>query len=112
MGEWLTTHWFDCIETIGVISGFAFTAYTIGKDERSRQITNLILINARYSDIWKTFYDHPELTRILKKKLDLGKIPVTDQERLFVKMLILHLDTVRRSMKAGMFVRIQGLEND
>jgi hypothetical protein len=110
MEAWFATHWFDAIETVGVISGLLFTAHTIRKDERARQITNMIAINARYTDIWQEFYRRPELSRVLKPGVDLEKEPVTDQEWLFVKMLIIHLDTVRHAMKAGMFVKIEGLK--
>ena len=44
--------------------------------------------------------------------MDLKKQPVSDEESLFVKTLILHLDTVRRTMAAGIFAEIQGLQND
>ena len=52
------------------------------------------------------------MSRVLQKDVDLKSKPVTDQEWLFVKMLILHLDTVRRAMNAGLFVEIKGLESD
>ena len=109
--EWLTAHWF-VIERICLLSGLFLTAYTIHKDERARQIGNMIAISARYGDIWQELYKRPELARVLKPNMDLDKEPVTDQEWLFVKMLIIHLDTVRRAMKAGMFVKIEGLQSD
>jgi hypothetical protein len=52
------------------------------------------------------------LSRVLKHDVDLNKEPISDEEWLFVKMLILHLDTVRRAIKARMFVKIEGLRED
>ncbi len=112
MGEWFSGHWFDCIQTLGIVAGFIFSAYTLRKDERARQITNTLEVSDRYGRIWQAFYDKPELSRVLQKDVDLKSKPVTDQEWLFVKMLILHLDTVRRAMNAGLFVEIKGLESD
>lgn len=42
----------------------------------------------------------------------MNRQPVTDEELLFVKMLFLHLDTVRRAAHEGMFVKLQGLKRD
>jgi hypothetical protein len=44
--------------------------------------------------------------------VDLDELPVTTREWVFVKMLILHLDNVRRAMNVGMFVKLQGLQKD
>ena len=82
------------------------------KDERARRIGNLIAVNDEYRHIWRELYERPQLSRILKHDVDLSKEPISDEERLFVKMLILHLDTVRRAMKARMFVKIEGLRQD
>ena len=75
-------------------------------------ITKTIAVNGQYSQIWHEFYERPELARILKKGVDLNKQPISNDEALFVKTLFLHLDVVRRTMKAGIFVKIQGLQKD
>jgi hypothetical protein len=110
--NWLAEHGFDLIQTVGIVGGLLFTAHAIRKDERARKIGNTIALNEQYTQIWHEFYERPALSRILKKDVDLNKQPVSDEETLFVKTLILHLDTVRRAMKAGIFTKIQGLQND
>ena len=112
MEDWISAHWFDLVQTIGIVGGLIFTAHAIRRDERARRITNMIAVNERYSQIWQEFYQRPELSRILKKDVDLSRAPVSDEEWLFVKMLLLHLDTVRRATEAKVFVRIQGLQRD
>jgi hypothetical protein len=112
MGNWFTAHWFDLIQTIGIIGGLIFTAYAVRKDNRSRQISNLIAINERYNDIWQEFFRHPKLSRVLQNDVDLKKTPISDEEQLFVKMLVIHLNTIHRAMKAGMFVKIEEIQND
>jgi hypothetical protein len=44
--------------------------------------------------------------------VDLNEHPVSEEEWVFVKTLLLHLDTVHRAIKAGMFIKISGLETD
>jgi hypothetical protein len=109
--NWLVEHWLDLIQTVSIVGSLLFAAHTIRKDERARTISNTIALNEQYTQIWHEFYERPALSRILKKDVDLEK-PVSDEETLFVKTLILHLDTVRRAMKAGIFAKIQGLQND
>jgi hypothetical protein len=116
MGEvaanWILEHWFDLFQTVGIVGGLLFTAYAVRKDERARKITNLIALNERHDYIWSKLYERPELARILKKDVDLNRQPISDEEWLFAKMLIIHLDTVRRAAKAGMFVEIKGIKSD
>jgi hypothetical protein len=110
--QWIGAHWFDLVQSIGIIASLLFSAYTTRKDERARRIGNLIAVNDEYRHIWREFYSQPGLSRVLKCDVDLSKAPVSDEEWLFVKMLILHLDTVRRAIKARMFVKIEGLRED
>ena len=112
VSPWIWGHWFDLIQTAGIIGGLLITAYAVRKDERARKITNLIALNERHDYIWSKFYERPELARVLKKDVDLNQKPVSDEEWLFAKMLIIHLDTVRRAAKAGMFVEIKGIKSD
>ena len=44
--------------------------------------------------------------------MELKRHPVTTQEWLFVKMLILHLDNVRRAAKSSLFVNLEGMKKD
>ena len=98
--HWLAEYWFDLTQTVGIIGGLVFAAHTLRKDERARTVSNTIAINEQYSRIWHEFYERPVLARIQKKDVDLNRHPVSDEEALFVKTLILHLDTVRRAIAA------------
>src|SRR5581483_9375599 len=109
---WIGEHWFDLLQTVGIVGGLLLTAYMAWRDERARQIGNLISINQQYIYIWQPLYDRPELSRVLKKDVNLNKEPLSEVECRFVKTLIVHLDTVRRASEAGMFVKIQALQND
>jgi hypothetical protein len=108
--HWL--HYLDAFEGLIVTLGLLLTAYTIHKDERARRIANLLAIHERYDHLWSRLFTNPELQRILKKDVDVNRQPVSDEEALFVKMLFLHLDTVRRATREGMFVKLQGLKAD
>jgi hypothetical protein len=108
--NWFANHWFDLLQTIGIIASFLVAAYTTWKDERARRIGNSIAINDRYRKIWKDVYEHPELARVLDRGADVKAISIG--EEFFVTTLISHLSTVFRAMKHGEFVKLEGLERD
>src|SRR5882762_6064452 len=107
VSAWIAGHWFELLQTVGIIGGLLLTAYTLRKDEKARKVSNLIAINAQYERIWNEFYARPMLHRVLRTDVDLSREPISDDEYLFVKMLIFHLDAVRWATEAGVFVEIE-----
>ncbi|MEW6159365.1 MAG: DUF6082 family protein [Verrucomicrobiota bacterium] len=109
---WISAHWLDLLQSVGIICGLLFTVYTIRADARARRISNMIAVAQQHRDIWKQMYERPELARVLDPAADLSTAPITAEERLFAKLLILHLDSVHRAMKEKMFVTLEGLQTD
>src|ERR1043166_739101 len=109
---WDAQHWLDLLQSVGIVGGLLFTAYTTWKDVRARRISNSIAIDGQYRDIWKELYDHAELSRVLAKDADIEKQPVSVQEEMFVKTLVLHLGTVYRALTYGEFAKLEGLRKD
>jgi len=109
---WIAQNWFELLQTVGIIGGLVFTAFSVSKDDKSRKIANLIAIKQQHREIWRELFDRPRLMRVLKPDVDLNTEDVTDEEALFVKLLFLHLASVHRANQAGMFVEIQALDKD
>ena len=109
---WLTEHWLDLAQTVGIVGGLLFSAYTTWKDERARRVGNSIAITEQYREIWKELHERPGLARVLAKEVNPQKQPVSVQEELFVKTLLLHLGTVYRAMRYSEFVKLDGLRKD
>jgi hypothetical protein len=112
VSHWLTEHGFDLIQAVCVVGSLLFAAYTFKKTEKALRISNLLTIQQEYCGIWQALYDRPELARVLENAVDLDTHPVTIREWVFVKMLILHLDNVRRAIDIGTFVNLPGLKKD
>jgi hypothetical protein len=110
--RWIAEHWFDLLQTAGIVSGFAFTIHALHTESEARKIDNLIALNQEHMAIWKELYGRPELSRITEKRVALDTKPLSHEERLFVTFLILHLSVVYRAMRAKMFVNIEGLTED
>ncbi len=110
--HWVAEHWLDFLQSVGIICGLLFTVHTIRTDAKGRRIANLIVFSQQHRDIWKQMYAHPELARVFASEVDLDRAPVTNNERLFAQLLILHLDSVHRAIKEDMFVSLSGLQQD
>jgi len=112
LSEWLLNHWLDLLQSIGIIAGLFFTAYSTRRDEGARKIGNMLSIADQHRQIWKEFFSRPQLSRVIEPTLNLEKDPISHEEQLFVTLLILHLGNVHRAMKAGMFITLEGLQKD
>ena len=110
--SWLATHWFELIQTAGIVAGLVFNGYTTRKDSKERRISNLSAFKQDHIDIWSQTLTRPELDRVLDMSADLTRQPVSKAEWTFVKLLIIHLDSVYRAIQAGLFVDIGGLRRD
>ncbi|MHB8524263.1 MAG: hypothetical protein ACYDH9_26380 [Limisphaerales bacterium] len=69
-------------------------------------------VTHEHRDIWKEFYYRPGLSRVLATEIDLEKLPVTSEEELFVKLLILHLGSGYHALNEGLIVNPAGLRED
>jgi hypothetical protein len=110
--QWASDNWFSLIQTLGIIAGLAFTAASFRIDTKTRQISNLLTVTGQHREIWKEFYRHPELSRVLEHKPDLEARPLSNEEELFVRLLILHLSSTFEATRDNMYLKPKGLERD
>lgn len=113
MGElWLAEHWFDLLQTAGIIGSFWLAIIALRSEAKTRRVANLLTITANHREIWKEFLDNPKLARVRDAAADTAKQPVTDAERLFVTFVILHISSVHHAMKDQLVVKLEGLRRD
>lgn len=112
LSHWLSEHWFDLFQTVGIIGSLLIGAYAMWRDEQARKIANAIAINDQYRRSWQAIYEYPTLARVLEKDVDLTEQPASIGEEMFVTTLIAHLNTVYRAMQSGEFVKLEGLRKD
>jgi hypothetical protein len=85
---------------------------SLRSETKTRRIANLLTITANHREIWKEFLNNPKLARVRDVAADIVKQPVTDEERLFVIMVILHISSAYYAMKDGLVVKLEGLRGD
>ena len=110
--SWIGQHWFDFIQTAGIIGGLFFTGLNFRDNFKARQVATLIEITRSHRDIWKQLFTHTELTRVTKTDIDLSLEPITEHERLIVHLLILHLNSTYHAAKISNVVRLEGIHTD
>jgi hypothetical protein len=110
--RWIEDHWLDALQTLGIVAGLWFTSLSAFRDHRSRKLQNLLSINSNHRQIWLQAFSHPHLFRILKPKVNLRRNPVSEEEALFVNLVILHLTTVLEAMNDGLMRKPQGHDAD
>lgn len=108
----VTDNWFTALQSFGIISGFFFTAAVYRKDEKSRRVTNRLIIEDHHRSIWAACYGNPSLARILDPKADIHRNPLTNDELLFCNELIIHLSGSFLSINEGMLTTPEGLRKD
>jgi hypothetical protein len=112
MTEWLTKNWFDLISITGVVGGLFFTALSLHSETKTRRIANFLAVTASYREIWKEFLNQPKLARVLDANADVVKQPITQDEEVFVNMVILHISTTYYAMNDELLIKLEGSHRD
>ena len=112
ISRWVTGNWFDLLQSLGIVGGLLFTAWSLRSETRTRRVNNLIAIAKGHRDVWTEFYRRPELNRVLADHADLCRQEVTREEEIFVNLVILHLNCVYCAQKTGLVFKLEGLRRD
>ena len=110
--NWLSDNWFTFLQSLGIIGGLFFTGIALRIDANVRRVGNFFEVTKQHREIWSQLYSCPGLTRVLDSSADVIGQPITNEEKLFVELLILHLASAYRSLRAGMIVSPDELHAD
>lgn len=110
--NWLRDNWFTSLQTLGIVGGLFFTGLALRIDSKVRRVGNLFDVTKQHREIWTALYSRPDLKRVVDVSADLTAQPITDEEELFVNLLILHLASNYHAAKAGMFMLPGELQAD
>src|SRR3954465_1382794 len=104
----LRDHWFQILQTVGIIFSLLFTATQIRFQRKSQKVTNSLLVTQHHRDIWKTFISDERLSRLFQAGPNLNAQPITEHERMFINLLFLHISGVLKATKAKAIYPIEG----
>lgn len=110
--SWLTKNWFQLVQTIGIVAGLALSSWAAYAQCRALRVEGLVRLTEGHRALWQEVFEKPRLLRVTDPNADLAAQPVTGEERVFVLLLILHLQTAFEASRAGIIAPIWGLERD
>lgn len=110
--EWLTANSFDLLSAVGIIGGLFFTAHSLRAEAKTRRVANLISITGSHREVWKLYFNSPELARVFDVKADTIRQPTTQKEEAFVNMVIAHISTVYYAIQNDLVVKQEGVRRD
>jgi hypothetical protein len=109
---WLANNSFNLLSTAAGVGGLWFAAFSIHEEAKARRVANLLAITANHREIWNIFLNNKELARVRNSLADTAKQPITDAERVFVNLVIQHINSVYRAMNDQLVVKVEGLRRD
>lgn len=112
MTGWFAENGFNLLSAVGVVGSLLFTAISFRSETKTRKIANLLTITANHREIWKEFLHNPDLARIPHAGANISKQPVTDAERVFVTLVIVHTYSVYSAMSDELVVKYEELRRD
>lgn len=109
---WFSNNAFNLVSAIGVIASLCFTAVSLRSETKTRRIANLLAVTANHREVWKIFLNDITLARVRDASVNTAIQPVTDAERIFVNMVIQHVNSVYHAMNDQLVVKMEGLRRD
>jgi hypothetical protein len=109
---WLSQNWFNLLSSIGVIGSLWFATLSIRSGTKTWQISNLLAITANHREVWTVFLNDKELGRVRDATADTSQEPITDAERIFVGLVIQHINSVYCAMNDHLVIQVEGLRRD
>ncbi len=110
--DWLGNNSFNLLGAGGVVGSLWFTAISIRSSTKTQRIANLLSITANHREVWRVFLNNQEQVRVRDASADGVKQPITHAERVFVNMVIQHINSVYCAMNDQLVVKVEGLRRD
>ena len=112
IGGWLANNAVELLSAFGIVGSLLIATMSFHSEAKTRRIANLLSITSNHRELWKAYLSDKDLTRIRDTTAKTGKQPVTEAERIFVTMVIQHLNTVYYAMNDQLVVKVEGMRRD
>jgi hypothetical protein len=109
---WLETNWFNLSQTAGIVLGLLFTGFALLNDSRNRHLSNLLALKQEHRALWSVVHENPHLARILEREVDLVSAPMTNDEEIFLRQMIVHFAVAWEFIKDGVPLNADAFRKD
>lgn len=97
----MTEAQFNTTQSVAIILTLLITLYQIRSSVKVNQFGARLSITASHREIWLYGMSDPEIIRVLQKDVDVEKNPITFKERMFVVLIINHMNMVYEAHRRG-----------
>lgn len=112
IGGWFVNNAVNLLSAFGIVGSLFIATMSFRSEAKTRRIANLLSITANHRELWKAYLNDKELERIRDMSAKTSRQPVTEAERIFVNMVIQHLNTVYYAMNDQLVVKVEGMRRD
>ncbi len=109
---WIGDNALALLEAAAVVVGLVFTAYSVRRIAQTREAPFVADVVRDHRAIWTQAIEKPELSRVLQRDVDLEKSPVTESEKLFVNLIIMHLTATLNAVDKGVLAMPYATQRD
>ena len=109
---WLSDHWYEALESAGIIGGLLFTGFAVRTDARVRRAQTRIELTRAHREIWDKILSDPETALLLESDRDVSARPITAKEIEVVNRLVLHLRGALGAAEADIYIKPERLDDD
>src|SRR5882762_3069522 len=102
--SWVAHNWFELTSFL-LGGGVIFAGLSSRAETKSRRVTNQLLITQNHRELWSLYLRTPEVARVLNPSADVSHEPVTQQEEVFVVMLIQHMNSSYQAVQTDQIGR-------
>jgi hypothetical protein len=90
---WIKENWFSLVQSVGIVAGLWFTAWSLHRTGRDQRSANRLALAQHHRELWSDPQRRPELKRVLDAEVDLVTAPVSVAEREFLIEVVYHFNT-------------------
>ncbi len=112
MNAFLQNNWIDLLQSAAIVAGLIFTAVSLRRDAKARRDESIVETVKGHRDVWKMMIENPKLSRVLDNNVNLVESPMTQQEKWFVLLSIMHLCATVESSEKWVNESLEGVAND
>jgi hypothetical protein len=102
--SWASQNWVE-LTNVFLGGGVIFATVSLRSETKTRRINNQILLTNNHRELWTHFIENPSIARVLQASADVSRQPVTQNEEVFVVMIIQHMNSAFQAVKSELTIK-------
>ena len=100
------------MQTAGIVLSLLFTGFSLLRETKSRRLANLLALKQEHRELWGVIHEKPQFARIFEREVDLIRSPMTNDEEVFLRQIIVHFAVGWECIKDGAPVTTDAFQRD